>query len=271
MTRQSLHAHCSFDDGAAPPEAMVRAALGAGLSAVGLSLHSPIPGEDDWCAAPENVAPFQRELQRLAGAYRGRIAVYCALEYDLCSAPDFAGFDYVIASVHLLSAGGRRWSVDNTRAEAARLIAEGFHGDADAAARAYFAQVARIAALPEADIVGHFDLLTKFNEPEPLYDTSSGAYRAAALGAMEALVRAGKIFEINTGAVARGYRTAFYPDEALLRALRELGGRVTIAADAHAPGEIAFGFAEAEALARRCGFRELWQFDGAAFVPVELR
>lgn len=269
MTRQSLHVHCTFDDGAATPEEMVRAAIGAGFHAVGLSLHSPIPGEEDWCARPETIPEFQAEMQRLAAVYRDEIAVYCGLEYDLCSEPDFGGFAYVIASVHELVADGRRWSVDHTRAIAQQMLRDVFDGDSDAAAQAYFAAVARIAALPEADVVGHFDLLTKFDEPDPLYHADSRAYQTAALDAMERLVRAGKIFEINTGAVAKGYRTAFYPSEPLLRALREMGGKITISSDAHTVDKIAFGFPQAEALARRCGFTELWQFNGRAFEPTD--
>lgn len=269
MTRQSLHAHCTFDDGAATPEEMVRAAMDAGLDAVGLSLHSPIPGEEDWCARPEMIPAFQAEVRRLAAVYRDEITVYCGLEYDLCSAPDFSGFSYVIASVHELVVDGRCWSVDNTRAIAQQMLCEAFHGDSDAAAQAYFAAVARIAALPEADVVGHFDLLTKFDEPEPLYHAASRVYQTAALDAMGRLVRAGKIFEINTGAVAKGYRTAFYPSEPLLRALRDMGGKITISSDAHTADQIAFGFPQAESLARRCGFTELWQFNGRAFEPVK--
>lgn len=268
MMRQSLHAHSTFDDGAAAPEEMVRGAIAAGLKAIGISAHSPMPNEP-WCVPKEQMGAFRTEMRRLAGVYREQIAVYCALEYDLCSEPDFQGFDYVIASVHALDAGGRRYAVDHTRAIAQQMIDEAFGGDSDAAAQAYFASVARIAAIPEADIVGHFDLLTKFDEPEPLYHADSCAYQTAALDAMERLVRADKIFEINTGAVSRGYRTAFYPSEALLCALREMGGRITVTADAHAADTVAFGFPQAESLARRCGFTELWQFNGKVFEPTE--
>ena len=38
--------------------------------------------------------------------------------------------------------------------------------------------------------------------------------------------------------------------------------------DAHAADAITCGFDEAEALAARCGFTELWQFDGKGFSPV---
>ena len=183
---------------------------------------------------------------------------------DLVSEPAFAGFDYVIASVHAIDCAGKRWAVDHTRERAQHMIDEAFRGDRDAAAAHYFSLVQSIADIPEADIVGHFDLLTKFNEPEPLYDTASPAYRRAALAAMEALVQAGKIFEINTGAVSRGYRTDFYPDTYLLNALREMGGRLILSSDSHAADTVTFGFAEAEKKAKAAGFDHVWMLTEVA-------
>ena len=49
MVRQNLHCHTRFDDGKDTPETMVLAALDAGLTSIGISLHCPIPGEDSWC------------------------------------------------------------------------------------------------------------------------------------------------------------------------------------------------------------------------------
>ena len=72
-------------------------------------------------------------------------------------------------------------------------------------------ELEKVALEPETDIVGHFDLLTKFNERRCFFDEESPAYRRAALRAMEALVAAGKIFEVNTGAISRGYRSTPYP------------------------------------------------------------
>ncbi len=267
---QSLHNHSTFDDGRCTPGEMARAAAEAGLTGFGLTAHSHMEGEA-WTVAPERLADFREELKRLRGVYAGRMEVWCGVEYDLTSDPTWlSGFDYVIASVHALRTEKGLWAVDDNRERSRRMIVLAFDGDADAAAEAYFAQVKEIARLPEADVVGHFDLITKFDEPEPLYNESSPRYRAAALDAMEALVRAGKIFEINTGAVSRGYRTAPYPGPELLRALREMGGRITITADAHDAENVCFGFAEAERLAREAGFDALWLFDGTGFSPQNL-
>ena len=264
MVRQNLHCHTCFDDGADAPERMVLAAEAAGLDSLGISLHCPIPGQDDWCCPEADEPRFLREMRRLREKYAERLPVYCGLEYDLDAAPRFAPYDYVIASCHNLAG----LSLDYTPEQAAALVDR--FGGADRAAEAYYHRVREIAALAGAQIVGHFDLLLKFNERFPLYDTASRAYRDAAHAALEALNAAGKIFEINTGAISRGWRRDPYPEPALLRRLHSLGGRICISSDAHRAEHVAFGFAEAEALAAACGFRELWQFDGERFIPVPL-
>ena len=90
MIKQNLHCHTTFDDGADTPEAMVNAAISAGLTSIGVSVHSPVPGEV-WCVSEEREAEFKAELQRLKEKYRGQIDVYCGLEYDSRSVRRFEG------------------------------------------------------------------------------------------------------------------------------------------------------------------------------------
>ena len=264
---QSIHNHTTFDDGRHSPAEMAASALELGLSGLGLTAHSPMDGEF-WTVKPERMAEYCAQLHRLRDEYAGRLNVWCGLEFDMTSDRKWLdGFDYVIASVHALETARGLWALDDNRERSRRMIVIAFDGDADAAAEAYFAKVKEIAQIDKADVVGHFDLITKFDEPEPLYDAVSPRYRAAALDAMEALVKAGKILEINTGAMSRGHRTAPYPAPALLRALREMGGKITITADAHSRENLTFAFDQAEAAAKAAGFTELWEFDGAGFAP----
>ena len=263
MIKQNLHCHTTLDDGADTPEAMVNAAISAGLTSIGISAHSPVPGEV-WCVSEEREPEFRAELRRLREKYRGQIEVYCGLEYDSRSARRFEGYDYVIASVHALAGT----TIDNTVEEARQVIEH--YGSADAAAYAYYEQCAQLAGIAQADIVGHFDLLTKFDERHRLYDSGSRVYRDAAFAAMERLNAAGKIFEINTGAISRGYRSTPYPAPELLRHLKAIGGRITVSSDAHSAAAICCAFDKAETLAQSCGFTELWQFNGSGFDAVAI-
>ena len=231
MVRQNLHCHTTFDDGNDSPETMVRAAEKAGLRSVGVSLHCPIPGEESWCCRDSDEIAFIDEMHRLGGCHIGVLPRFM-------KDPD----------------------------NAARLIA--YHGGADRAAQRYYERVSSLSDFPEISIVGHFDLPTKFNERERLYDVASPVYRDAAFAAMEKLNAADKIFEINSGAISRGWRTAPYPSEELLRHLNSLGGRILISSDAHSADAMTCAFDRCEALAKSCGFTELWQFTGSGFEAV---
>lgn len=272
MTPQNLHAHSTLDDGRSTPEEMLRASLSAGMRSCGLSLHSPLPFKNDWAPGMKTVEVFLREMRHLAATFAPRMAVYAGIEWDVLSENvDLAPFDYVIGSVHHLPVDGANSSVDESPEATADLLARYFGGDADAAAALYFSELQKVAAQPRAQIVGHFDLLTKFNERGAFFDEESPVYRRAAARAMEALVEVDKIFEVNTGAISRGYRTSPYPSRALLEQLRRMDGRVTLGSDAHSARNVACSFDAALRLVRDCGFRQIWQMvSPGVFEPVAL-
>ncbi len=213
---------------------------------------------------------YLQEAKRLQETYRDRITVYCGIEYDMRSRLDLSGFDYVIGSLHSIVTSMGTFSVDDTAEIAKNGIGQYFDGDADKAAEAYFNQYKAMAENPEIDIVGHFDLLTKFDEKSDLYNAGSPRFLDAASAAMELLVKAGKIFELNSGAVSRGYRTSPYPGETLLHRLRAMDGKIILNSDAHSARGVGFFFKEMLKIAVNCGFTEVYQLKNGAFLPIPI-
>ena len=74
--------------------------------------------------------------------------------------------------------------------------------------------------------------------------------KRAALEALDALMERDVIFEINTGAISRGYRDTPYPAMFLLREWRGMGGQIILTADAHSPETVVYGYRQAAELAR---------------------
>lgn len=268
MITQNLHTHSTFDDGQNTMEEMVRAAISAGLASLGFSIHTPMPYPACWTIPSGRMAEYIAEARRLKTAYQDQIAVYCGAEWDLYSAERALGFDYVIGSIHHIPGTSMLYGVDSTPEETKEYLRA--FGSADAAAEAYFRQYEALSKIDEVDIVGHIDLLTKFDEQGSFFQPDSSRFLKAALEAVDVLIAAGKIFEINTGAISRGYRTTPYPSAMLLREIVRRGGRITISADAHRAQDVTCQFAESEALARASGATELWQFNGKGFEPVQL-
>ena len=273
MILQNLHTHTVYGDGKNTAEEMVLGAIRSGCAGLGFSEHSPFPPvgpHDGYSLLPERVADYRAEVLALREKYKGRLEIFLGLEQDIDSLPPEDPYDYLIGSVHNLRAEGRWLPVDESADSFLGFAREYFGGDCLAMAEAYYRLEAEAAERTRCQIVGHFDLFTKFNEGGRLFDQDVPRYRSAALEALNALLEKDVLFEINTGAISRGYRTAPYPAPFLLRAIQEKGGRICITSDSHSAATITCAFPMAAELAAACGFRETWVLTGQGFRALGL-
>ena len=77
---------------------------------------------------------------------------------------------------------------------------------------------------------------------DPAFDIRHPRYRKAWMKAADTLLKTGKPFEINTGAISRGYRTTPYPDGEICRYLLDHGAKLIFSSDAHSKDAIANQF-----------------------------
>ena len=68
------------------------------------------------------------------------------------------------------------------------------------------------------------------------------------MSALDKLKGAPVAFEINTGAISRGYRTTPYPEDFILDEIKKLGKKLIITSDCHSKENLIFGFDEYSAL-----------------------
>ena len=235
-----LHMHTTYCDGKGSAEEMVLSAIAKGFHTVGISGHSHTPHDTRYCMTRQEA--YLEECRELKKKYADRISVQVGLELEAMSPEIPSELDYLIGSVHYFTVGDRYFDVDGSAEKQERALAEGFGGDLHALIDNYFDSVVAMVERFRPDIVGHFDLITKFSERGSIIDPSDRYYRGAALDALRAVVRISPRLEVNSGAISRGYRTEAYPsDELICEALRE-GGRLILTSDAHAPENIGFAF-----------------------------
>jgi len=274
MILQNLHTHTVYGDGKNTAEEMAQGALQSGCAALGFSEHSPFPpvgDHDGWSMLPERVGSYRAEVTRLRKRYQGQLEIFLGLEQDIDSLPPDQPYDYLIGSVHNLRVAGNTWlPVDESVGAFKQYALLYFSGDCLSMAEAYYWLEAEVVKKTGCQIVGHFDLVTKFNEGGRLFPEDNPRYRNAALEALDALLEHDVIFEINTGAISRGYRSVPYPAPFLLKAIREKGGRVCITSDSHSAETITCAFSEAAELAMACGFQETWNLTSRGFQAVGL-
>ena len=251
--RADYHLHTSWCDGKATPAEMAEAALAAGLDRLGFSGHSYTFFDETWCMSPAGTAEYRREAEALREAYAGKLDILCGVEQDYYSLEPTEGYDYVIGSVHYVWAGNAFLPVDESPAHLRAGAEKGFGGDIYAFAEAYFETVGRVPEIPGCRVIGHFDLVSKFNEASPLFDENHPRYTAAWQRAAERLLEAGLPFEINTGAISRGYRSVPYPAPPMLRYLADRGARFLMSGDSHSPEALCFGFEKWQKAAEEMG------------------
>lgn len=244
MSRFDLHTHTTFSDGQNTPEEMVQAAIAQGLDTIGISDHSHTFFDESYCMPQGRIEEYRQTLQTLKEKYAGQIRVLCGIEQDVYSAAPTDGYDYVIGSVHYLHVHGQYIPVDETPELLLSAAKEHFGGDFYRLCRCYFETVSQIPEKTGASIIGHFDLIQKFNEGDRLFDSKDSRYIEAAQSSALELLRTGTLFEINTGAISRGYRTAAYPAPEIQALLQKNGAHFIPSSDSHRADTLCFGFEE---------------------------
>ena len=252
MIRGDFHMHTNFCDGKNSAEEMVLAAIERGMTHIGITTHSYTDFDGTYCIPKERIGEYRAEIARLKEKYRDRITVFCGVEQDLWSTEPTDGYDYVIGSVHYLRKGESWFATDESVDVLLHAKDTYYGGDGLAMAEDYFRSVAEIGRM-RPHIIGHFDLIAKCNRDGCLFDESDPRYLAAALAAVDALLPLGIPFEINTGAIARGYRDVAYPAPAILSFIAKKGGRVILNSDAHSAGNLMYRFDMAETYALDAG------------------
>ncbi len=231
-------------------------AVRVGIQEVGFSDHLPLyflpPGRTiPGYAMDEKDLPLYVEMIKNC-AEASPVSVRLGIEADfvpghekklaslLCSCP----FDYVIGSVHFIDG----WSFDNPGE-----VDEYSRREINQVYERYFSLLQQAALSGLFDIMGHPDLIKKFNilpslDLNPLYEQTAMAFQ-----------RAGVCAEVNTAGL-RYPAEEIYPGPLLLNIFHRHGIPVTLGSDAHQPEQVGEGFKNALKLIRDAGYREIAVF-----------
>lgn len=259
MKFADYHTHTHFSDGKQSREEMVQAAIERDMYAIGFSDHAPMSFEWRYPERTEWIENSIRETARLKKEYAERIEIFAGLELDINVDIDVSGLDYLLEADHFIKVGEdyipTDWSAEHLRDGADKH----FGGDIFKLFSHYYEELSRAGDRGPAT-VAHFDVVAKFNEGECMFKDDDPRYLDAALTCVEVLAEKDVLFELNTGAIYRGYRTKPYPSLPILKRMHELGCRIILGGDSHCKEALCHKFDEALEYAALAGYKEIEKY-----------
>jgi histidinol-phosphatase (PHP family) len=266
MRFSNMHQHSVFSDGTSTMEDVVQAAIRKNFVSLGFSDHSYTACDLTCCMMPEQYPAYFAELRRLKEKYAGQIELLTGLELDYFSEADRSQYDYLIGSVHYLIFGDRVYGVDHMREAQTSCIQLECGGNVYDFCKRYYDQMVRHITRSRPDIIGHFDVISKFGviyEEDPVY-------QQIAVEALDECMKTTSLVEMNTGAISRGWRTKPYPHDFLLKRVLHNGGEIILTSDSHHADTIDCHFTESLDILQNAGYDHVVQLraDGFRRVPL---
>jgi histidinol-phosphatase (PHP family) len=258
----SLHTHSAFCDGEGTIEEAVEAAISAGLTDIGISSHAPLPFETDWNMPVDSLPDYCRQVRDLREQFRDAIQIWLGAEIDYIPGDELRRFqhqeilphrfDYFVGSVHFLGCGYRPRSFDGTREGFMEILEEDYRGGIREMVEDYYSRVPSVLNIPQVKIVGHLDVIKRWNAEHPFFLEEEPWYIDSVESALRAIAGSEAVIELNTAAWRKGLNDP-YPSPWILERCRDLKIPVTVNADSHRPDQVAWGFERARRLLEKLG------------------
>ena len=263
----NLHTHTTFCDGKSTAEETVKSAIKKGFCSLGFSGHGYTEFELTSCMKDED--GYIKEINRLKDAYKDKIEIYLGTEEDAFAPVDRSKYEYIIGSSHFVRSKGAIVPIDLEAGCIDRCLAA-FDGSVEALSESYYSTFCDYLLRRRPDVVGHFDLLTKYDEVKEQRFLGNPTHDRIAEYFIERVAKEGLLFEVNTGAISRGYRTLPYPAVNLLHKIKKAGAPITITSDCHNAEYLDCFFKEAKVILHEVGFKETTILCNHKFTKIPL-
>ncbi|HKL01078.1 MAG TPA: histidinol-phosphatase HisJ [Desulfotignum sp.] len=234
-----IHMHSTYSDGSATIAAMAEAAFEKGMTTIAITDHVPLPFDNWYAMKKEQMAAYRKETTRLKRAYEGRMAVKTGLEIeyipehkDWFASIASLDWDLTIASVHTLVVGSTPCLVNGNEPEFHTCLDKNFNQDIKSLCRAYYHTLQEAVQTGWFDIVGHLDVLKKYNTKNRFFNETDAWYRELMEDTLDAVREQKMQLEINMGGMAHPV-AAPYPSPWIVKTAQKKGISLVMGSDAH--------------------------------------
>lgn len=237
------------------PAQYVQQAIKVGLKEIGFSDHAPLLSHKDPTITMDRsqLPVYQHMVESVRKEFEDAIIVRVGIEADFL--PGYEDqtkqllaqypYDYVIGSVHFIA----EWGFDDPI-----QLKEWNKKDVNIVYRQYYKLLRKSALSRMFDILGHVDLVKKFNflptqNMLPEIEENARIFK-----------KTGVVVEINSSGLRKPIKE-IYPSPEHLKIYCQAGVPITFGSDAHDPSDVGRDFDQARQLATSAGYKEYVLFE----------
>lgn len=232
----NLHTHTIYCDGRNTAEENIENAVKKGFISIGFSGHSHFE-KDNNSMSKENTIKYLDNIKRCKNIYKDKIQVYLGIEGDYYSClnkdtDEDMGLDYRIGSVHYIDDGNNNYFPIDMSKDSFNYTLKYFGGIKEVIYR-YYDNVINMIEIQKPDIIGHLDLIRKYNLTKEYFTEEEDWYIKKTDDVINVIKKSGSIVEVNTKIMSRNNLNAHYPNKNIIKRLLDKNIPIIINSDAH--------------------------------------
>ena len=256
----NLHTHTTYCDGKSTIEENIIQAIDKKFISLGFSGHSHF--DKDTCSmSEENTVKYLEDLKKYKNIYKDKIQIYIGIEGDYYSnlnkeTDEEMELDYRIGSVHYINDNDNNYFPIDMSKETFNEAIKHF-GNLKEVIYRYYDNVIKMIETQKPDIIGHLDLVRKYNLNKEYFTEEEDWYTKKVDEVIDVIEKNGCIVEVNTKLMNKNNLNAHYPNKTTIKKLLEKNIPITINSDAHQCNNIDNCYFETADELKKLGFKSI--------------
>ena len=239
----NLHTHTTYCDGKNTVEENILYAIEKNFISLGFSGHSYLPF-DSSSMSRENTIKYFEDIKKFKEIYKDKIQIYSGIEADYYSNINRdMNIDYRIGSVHFIKDDENNYfSIDASKQNFENTLKH--FGNIKEVVLRYYNNVVDMINNQKPDIIGHLDLIRKYNFNKEYFTEEEDWYIKKINEVLEVIKNSNSIVEINTRKMNKDNLNTHYPNTDTIKKLLKLNIPITINTDAHSANGLDYFYYE---------------------------
>ena len=273
----NLHTHTDYCDGKNSIEENIKYAIEKEFISLGFSGHSNF-FKDDCSMTKEGTIKYLNDIKKYKEIYENKIQIYSGIEADYYSnlnkeTDKEMELDYRIGSVHFIEDdknGNEKnyFCIDMSKDNFNETIKH--FGNIKIVIEKYFDNIIKMTNTQKPDIIGHFDLIRKYNLKKEYFTEEEDWYIQKVEEVLKHIKENNCIVEVNIKLMNANNLDAHYPNKNTIKKILEAEIPLILNTDAHSINNLDNFYFEAVEELKKVGVKKMKMLIDNSFKDIDI-